>query len=342
MTSDFWAASGFRLLRRDDRGYLAVTDDYLRVYFMRPEVRPAAESCAAELELHERLMNDPRRPVAAAELAAMADADLRENYRVLLAFRDRLISGGSLEESYLSLFREDPKGGRAAAPQLFLDQMAHAILRNILDGCDDFMRLRAAELLFRSQRVSLQDDAILLADEEIVDLHAEDEAQGPLNLMAMADPGSRRRIELDVMTAENKMLYGSRSDNFDMVLDLRFTGQGLDALCRVLEAWLRHFMALDVAIQPVRAIDDDHWVWHIGLDVQASAILNDLYEGNPVDEERGRRILALFELRIADTSVVLPAVAGHPVYLALAMTADNRLVLKPQNLLANLPLISAA
>ena len=118
--------------------------------------------------------------------------------------------------------------------------------------------------------------------------------------------------------------------------------RSLDALCRVLEAWLRHFMALDVAIQPVQAIDDDHWVWHIGLDVQASAILNDLYEGNPVDDERGRRILALFELRINDQSVVLPAVAGRPIYLALAMTADNKLVLKPQNLLANLPLINAA
>ena len=340
--TDFWVSSAYRLLRRDGRGYLAVTDEYLRVYFMRPEVRPAAESCAAELALHERLMNDPRGPVAEAELVALADADVRENYRVLLAFRDRLISSGSLEQSYLSLFKEDPKRGQAAATQLFLDQMAHAILRNILDGCDDFMRLRAAELLFRSQRVSLQDDAILLADEEIVEMHAEDATQTPLDLMAMADSGARRRIELDVMTAENKSLYGSRSDNFDMVLDLRFTGEGLDALCRVLEAWLRHFMALDVSIQPVQAIDDDHWVWHIGLDVQASAILNDLYQGNPVDDERSRRILALFELRIADQSVVLPTVAGRPIYLALAMTADNKLTLKPQNLLANLPLISAA
>ncbi len=47
-------------------------------------------------------------------------------------------------------------------------------------------------------------------------------------------------------------------------------------------------------------------------------------------------------MRFADTSVMLPEVAGRPVYLGLAMTADNRLTLKPQTLLVNLPLLSAA
>ncbi len=340
--TDIWASSGFQLLERDERGHLTVTDDYLRVYFMRPEVAPQADSCAAELSLHERLMAEPRAEIEDAAVAAMADADVRENYRVLLDFRDRLIAGGSLEESYMSLFKDDARNDTIAAPQIFLDQMTHAMLRNILDGCDDPMRFRAAELLFRAQRVSLLDDAILLADEEIVEMHAEDAGHAPLDLMALADGAARRRIELDVMTAENKALYGPRSDRFDMVLDLRFTGEGLDALCRVLEAWVRHFRSIEVRIQPVQSIDDDHWLWHLGLDSQASAILNDLYEGNPLDEDRKRRILALFELRFADESVMLPAVAGRPVYLGLAMTEDSRLVLKPQNLLVNLPLLSAA
>ena len=334
--TEFWASSAYRLLERDARGYLTVTDDFLRVYFMRPEVAPMAESCPAERALHERLMAAPREPVDEGDLTAMADEDVRENYRVLLAFRDRMVAGGSLEQIYLSLFKEPA----FVAPQLFLDQMAHAILRNILQDCDDFMRLRAAELLFRSQRVSLQDNAILLADEEIVEMHAEDAGRGALDLVALAD--GRRRIELDVMTAENKALYGARSDNFDMVLDLRFSGEGLDALCRVMEAWVRHFLKVEVTIHPVQSIDDEHWVWHLGLDAEASAILNDLYDGNSVDDERMQRILALFEMRFADQSVVLPAVAGRPVYLALAMTADNSLVLKPQNLLVNLPLLSAA
>jgi hypothetical protein len=33
-----------------------------------------------------------------------------------------------------------------------------------------------------------------------------------------------------------------------------------------------------------------------------------------------------------------PAIAGRPVYLAMAMDSDNKLKLKPQNLLLNLPL----
>jgi len=33
-----------------------------------------------------------------------------------------------------------------------------------------------------------------------------------------------------------------------------------------------------------------------------------------------------------------PALAGRPVYLAMAMDRDQRLRLKPQNLLLNLPI----
>ena len=53
-----------------------------------------------------------------------------------------------------------------------------------------------------------------------------------------------------------------------------------------------------------------------------------------------RRILSLFQLDFAEPAVVRPDVAGHPVYLACAMNADNVLRIKPQNLLLNLPLAS--
>jgi hypothetical protein len=39
---------------------------------------------------------------------------------------------------------------------------------------------------------------------------------------------------------------------------------------------------------------------------------------------------------------VLPDVRGRPVYLGLAMSAEQRVRLKPQNLLVNLPLARAA
>ena len=112
----------------------------------------------------------------------------------------------------------------------------------------------------------------------------------------------------------------------------------LDALCRVHETWVAHFLAVEVRIVPERRIDDDRWVWHVGLDAEASGILNDLYNRAVVDEDRLARLLCLFRLEFADHADMRPAIAGRPVYLAMAMDGDMRLRLKPQNLLLNLPL----
>src|SRR3954449_12131811 len=87
---DFWRNSGFHLLKRDPAGRLRVTDDFLRAYYLRPEVHPVEESGPSEHRLHAALMADPRRKVTPAELDAVEDADARDNYRTVLAFRDRL------------------------------------------------------------------------------------------------------------------------------------------------------------------------------------------------------------------------------------------------------------
>jgi hypothetical protein len=99
-----------------------------------------------------------------------------------------------------------------------------------------------------------------------------------------------------------------------------------------------HFLGVEVAIVHRREIDDQQWVWHVGLDVTASSILNDLYNNAPVDEARMARLLCLFELRFKNPADMRPNIAGKPVYLAMAMDADGKLKLKPQNLLLNLPL----
>ena len=67
-------------------------------------------------------------------------------------------------------------------------------------------------------------------------------------------------------------------------------------------------------------------------------MLNDLYQGQDVAPERMERMLCLFRLVFDEPSVMRPQIAGRPVYLAMAMDADRRLKLKPQNLLLNLPL----
>ena len=50
------------------------------------------------------------------------------------------------------------------------------------------------------------------------------------------------------------------------------------------------------------------------------------------------RLLCLFQLDFANPADMRPAIAGRPVYLAMAMDDGRRLRLKPQNLLLNLPL----
>ena len=113
---------------------------------------------------------------------------------------------------------------------------------------------------------------------------------------------------------------------------------GLKALASVLQKWVQHFLGIAVTIRPLQKIDDDAWRWHVGLDVESTALLNDLYEGRVVEPERLQRLVSLFRLDFAHPQDMRPDVAGKPVYLGLTMNADGIVKLKPQNLLVNLPL----
>ena len=332
---EFWRESGYHLLEVAADGCLRVTDDFLRAYLGRPEIRPVEESCDAERALHDALIAHPRTAVADDALAALADPDARENYRVLLAYFDRLAAAETVEACYIGCFR-DPAG--VQVPPLFVDQMAHVILRRILDGTDDGLRARAAELLFREQKVTLMDGALLAADSETVEMYAATGGFGSLGQLLTQAQTPLRSVELDVLDEHNADLYWPRDQAHDTVLNLSFAGGGLDALCRVLEAWVRHFLGVGVSIQPVQRISDERWVWHIGLDTEGTRLLNDLYNGVEVDEARLERLIALFRMDFAEPDVMRPDIAGRPVYLAIAMTEDSLLRLKPQNLLVNLPL----
>ncbi|MDH3593582.1 MAG: DUF6352 family protein [Rhodospirillales bacterium] len=337
--TDFWRDSGYHLLEPLESGRLRVTDDFLRAYFRRPEVRPVEESCAAERALHEALLKNPREAVSATRLAELADSDARENYQVVLGFRDRLVAAGTLEDCYLNAFLDE---GGVRVPPLFLDQLAHAIARALLEGCKDGLRARAAELLFREQRVLLQEGAVLAADAETVEMAAATGGFGSLGRLVAEAQTPLKTVELDVLSEENAETYWQREQRFDTAIALNFAAPGLDALCRVLEAWVARFLDIQVSIQPVQQITDEKWVWHLGLDAEGSRLLNDLYEGIEVEAERMERLLSLFRLDFAEPSVMAAGLEGRPVYLALAMTEDGRLKLKPQNLLVNLPLAERA
>jgi hypothetical protein len=355
---EFWIDSGYRLLERGPQGHLAVGDEFMRAYFMRPEVRPVEESCPAERALHAALFANPREAVSEARLAELADPDARDNYRVVLGFRDRLAAAGTLEECYLRLFLPPAEGGSPGAPDapnapnapnagvpvppLFIDQLAHVILRAALEGCEDSLRVRAGELLFREQKVTINDGHVMAADAETVEMHATTGGFGSLGRLIVEAQAPLRTVQLDVLDETNADLYWGRDQSYDTVLNLNFAGTGLDALCRVLETWIAHFLDVSVSIQPVQTISDEKWVWHVGLDAEGSALLNDLYNGVDVGEARLARLIALFRLEFADPSVMPSEIAGRPVYLAMAKTPEGTLRLKPQNLLVNLPLAERA
>ena len=332
---DYWRSCGYRLLTVGADGRLTVTDDFLRSYLVRPELAPIRESCAGELALHDALLGNPRKNVAADELAAITDPDARENYGIWLRFRARLLAANSLEAAYVELFQ----GTGVDVPPLFVQQLTQVLLRHILGSGSAPMEARAAEMLFRPQRIAvLEDGAVMAADETTVDLFATTGGFGSLGELLAQNRTPARDIELDVLDTENAEQYWERDERHDLSVSLNRGRPALDALCRVLERWVRHFLGIDVTIKDERAIDDKRWVWHVGLDAEASGLLNDLYNDVDIDEQRMGRLLCLFSLEFANPADMRPAIAGRPVYLAMAMDGERRLKLKPQNLLLNLPL----
>jgi len=335
MLPEFWITSGMHLLKRNSNGALEATPDFIRAYFSRPELAPIEESCPAEHALFESLMADPMQVVSPATIDAISDGDAQDNYRIMLAFRDLLVSKGSLEAAFLAIVRGEVG---FLIPPLFTSQLVHAIMRNIMEGERDPLRLRAAELFFRDQNVSTDDGRVMLADDEIVEMFAETDGLGSLGQLLKESNTPVKQIELDVLHEDNKQIYWQRSDRFDTVIDFRFTQPALDGFARVAESWIKHFLDVDVRIQPMQRIDDEKWRWHIGLDAEATGILNGMYQGEKFGEDELKQIIGLFRLTFADPETVRPDMRNHPVYLGIAKTPSGKLKLKPQNLLVNLPL----
>jgi hypothetical protein len=335
MTREFWRSAGLHLLQRGPQGWLGVTPDFLRAYYTRPEIHPIETSCAAEIDLHEALMADPFLEIPPSRIAAIADTDAAENYRHVLELREVLRAAGTIEGAYLRLVRS----ARVSVPPVFLDQLVHLILRNVLRDATDPMRLRAAEIFFREQSVSTDGGRVMLADAEIVDMHARAGRETGLAQLLAAGGTALKMVELDVLGEDNKAIYWARSDRFDTVVDFRFEQPAPDAFARVIEAWLRHLVGIVVHVEPRPRIDDPDWRWHIGLDAEATRILNALYQDTPLRAAELQRIVGLFRMRIDEHAAVVERAKGRPVYLALAMSPSGRVRMKPQNLIANLPLV---
>lgn len=335
MAYNYWLQSGYAFLQTNAEGHLVVTDEFLRFLLERPELAPIETSCAAEIELHQYLSDDPRREIKQDQLASLQDADARDNYAVWLRFRQRILAHPTLEASYLALFQ----GSGVDVPPLLVHQISQILLRHILKDDATAMQVRIAEMFFRTQKITVLDDGVVMAaDEETVERLATQSSFGTLGDLLQKGGIKLKNVDLDVLQPESADEYWSRSENFDWAVQLNHGQPALDALCDVMALWIKHFLGVSVRIQTEKDIDDDQWVWHVGLDAQASGVLNALYQGEEVDAEKMERMLCLFSLRFLDCNDMSVQVRGKPVYLAMAMDAHQRLQLKPQNLLLNLPL----
>lgn len=326
---DFWLSCGHHLLDHDEGGGLLTTDEFLKVYLARPELAPPPEACAVERTLHAALLDEPRRAISAADIAAMADTDARENWTVLIAFRDHLMRHKTLEAAYLDLVRS----GIGSTPPLFLNQLVHLILRNALDGVEDTLVLRAAEIFFRPQRMTLHEGSLIAADEETI-AGKSDKPVSPLVSML----GLPAEAKIDVLNDDNAEIYWGRSDLFDTALDMTAGRRGLAALAQVIERWVGHLLSVDVAVEPLTEMRDVALTWYVGLDADGTRIGNTLWNGEEIDETERARVIGLFKLTFRDPDVVIDKVGKDPIFLILAMNADKILRMKPQNFVTGLPI----
>src|ERR1700689_2031937 len=177
---DFWLSCGHHLLDRNAAGRLLVTDEFLKAYLARPELVPPPEACAEEQALHRALLREPRQPIATSQIATIADADARENWQTMIAWRDQLLKHDSLEAAYLAIARQS-----ICFPQMLVGQLVQVILRNALDGCDDVFVLRAAEMFFRPQKLAFQETSVVAVDEEVETLYIQHPPSPLLSLLGL-------------------------------------------------------------------------------------------------------------------------------------------------------------
>jgi hypothetical protein len=353
---DIWPGAAYAHLDHNDQGWLLPTPTYIAHGLARPELALVAESCKAERALHRALQADPLRPVSAADLQALRDPDARENYGHVLAWRDGLLQAGSLEAWLLTLFRS----GRITVPPLFIDAAVQAIVQHLLADNRDALAWRAAELFFRPQRITVEQGRVLAADSATLAQAQETQGLGDLGRLLAQAQAPVKPLQLRVLDDgdETASRYwaeaGQASFRSSQLLDLTHTVErdigegihftmtaarsGLKPLAALMARWVQHLLGVTVRIEPLQKIEDPQWRWHLGLDAEASALLDDLYEGREVEAERQARLISLFRLEFDDPAEMRTDVAGRPVYLGLMSNPAQILRMKPQNLLLNLPL----
>ncbi len=188
-------------------------------------------------------------------------------------------------------------------------------------------------LFFRPQKLTLRDGKVLAADQEAAAGHPDVHAS-PLTALL----GLPALPNVDVLNEINADDYWTRSDMFDMALDLTGGQRGLTALGVVIARWIAHLLAIDVKVEPLTELRDVPLTWYVGLDSEATKIGDALWEGEEISEAMRSRVISFYRLTFVRPVDATEDMRGEPIYLVLAMTPDGMLRLKPQNLVMGLPI----
>ena len=167
----------------------------------------------------------------------------------------------------------------------------HVILRNALDGVDDPRVLRAAEMFFRTQRVTVHDGSLIAADEETIG-GVNTAPVSPLVSM-LGHPGRgryrrhQRRQRRDLLGAQRPLRHGDRSH--------RRARRASTALAEAMRRWIVHLLGVEVAIEPLKELREAAFTWYVGLDADATKIGDQLWDGEDIDEATMARVVGLFQ-----------------------------------------------
>jgi hypothetical protein len=78
--------------------------------------------------------------------------------------------------------------------------------------------------------------------------------------------------------------------------------------------------------------------WYVGLDADATRIGDTIWNGGDLEDAMRAQLVGIFRLTFRNPEDAIEKIRGEPLYLLAAMTADEVLRLKPQNLVTGLPI----
>jgi hypothetical protein len=187
-------------------------------------------------------------------------------------------------------------------------------------------------MFFRPQKLTVHDGSLIAADLETVEGASKQPVSPLVSMLGLPSP-----TDIDVLNDDNAHGYWERSDRFDMALDLTAGRRGLAALGEAAARWVAHLLSVGVSVEPLIEADNVNLAWYVGLDAEATAVGDALWNGEDLDQAARERIVGLFRLTFRDPDMVLDKAKGETIYLLSAMTGEWIMRMKPQNLITGLP-----